>query len=63
MNELIKENYYPINWWIEDGDIIIEDKNGNVIDSDNIIYKSEIEFIQNEISEMTFYGEICFTGE
>ena len=63
MNELIKEDYYPINWWIEEGDIIIQDKNGNVIDSDNIIYKSEIEFIQNEISEMTFYGEICFTGE
>lgn len=58
MYELLKKNHYPINWWIEEGDIIIQDKNGNVIDSDNNIYKSEIDFIQNEISEMRFYGEI-----
>tara|TARA_R100000773_G_C4151884_1_gene73596 strand:- start:436 stop:624 length:189 start_codon:yes stop_codon:yes gene_type:complete len=57
--ETIIENHYPIIWWIEDDNIIIQDRNNHQIDSDNIIYKREIEFIHSQIRELTFRGEIC----
>jgi|9_EtaG_2_1085328.scaffolds.fasta_scaffold03379_10 hypothetical protein len=57
--ETIIEKHYPIIWWIEGNQILIQNKKGKTIYSDHIIYQREIDFIQNQICEMTFRGEIC----
>ena len=54
----LKDNSYPIIWWIEGQNVIMQDKNGETIKEEDSIYKAEIDFIKNEISEMRFEGEI-----
>ncbi len=58
-SEKIINKHYPIKWWIEGDQILIQDKNSKLIYSDHIIYQREIDYIQNQICEMTFRGEIC----
>mgnify|MGYP004465131677 CR=1 FL=1 len=47
-----KDNSYPIIWWIEGQNVIMQDKNGETIKEEDSIYKAEIDFIKNEISEI-----------
>ena len=53
-----RDNAYPIIWWIEGQNIIMQDNNGKILKEKDNVYKSEINFIQDEISEMKFEGEI-----
>ena len=53
-----KDNAYPIIWWIEGQNIIMQDNNGKILKEKDNVYKAEIDFIKNEISEMIFEGEI-----
>ena len=57
--EEIEKEHYPITWAIEDNEIKIWNRFGKQLSKRNLVYTTEITFIQNEISTMRFSGEIC----
>ena len=56
--EEIEKLHYPIWWEIDEGVITISDKRGISLSENHLVYTTELSFIQNEISEMKFGGEI-----
>ena len=76
MNELsikeieeLEEKYYPLQWHLDskDKEIHIFASNGKRLQSDHIVYRAEIKFINEQIKrsvdekEFTFEGTIeCF---
>jgi len=55
----LEKAHYPINWAIEDDEIKVWNRFGKQLSKRNLVYTTEETFIQNEISEMKFSGEIC----
>jgi len=59
-NIRLEENYYPITWNINDGQVEIHCKNGKLLPIDHEIYSIEASFIQDQIKDYDYYsGEIC----
>jgi len=59
-NIRLEENYYPITWNINDGQVEIHCKNGKLLPIDHEIYSIEASFIQDQIKDYGYYsGEIC----
>jgi hypothetical protein len=56
--EEIEKDHYPIWWEIDEGVITITDKRGRKLSKNHMVYTNELSFIQEEISRMTFQGEI-----
>ena len=56
--EEIEKLHYPIWWQIEEGEIVINDRRGKNLSKKHLVYTTELGFIQDQISEMKFQGEI-----
>jgi len=54
----MNKKHYPIYWKIEDNQIKITDINNKELPKDHEVYQAELSFIQDQISEMKFSGEI-----
>jgi len=57
--EELQKKHYPIWWEIKDSEIQISNRLGKKLSNKHIVYQTELSFIQDEIAEMRFSGEIC----
>ena len=55
----LEDKYYPIHWYVEDGEIKMFDKNNKQLSENHKVYINETQFVQEQISErMIFEDEI-----